>query len=95
MLFYKFLQKPIWISLIFVLLAQSCATVPGPGSSLSQSKDIAVSKLVRISSPAIPQTDQDQLSAGTGPFQPIYTKNSGRRTATCSFHLTAFRWPWR
>jgi serpin B len=68
MAFYKLLQKPVWISLILVLLAQSCATKPGPSSGLGQSKDVAVSKLVRISNPNVPASDQDELSAGNRAF---------------------------
>ncbi len=66
--FYNLLQKPIWIILIFALLVQGCTTVPGPAANLSQSEDLAVSKLARISNPAIPQSDQDQLSAGNRAF---------------------------
>jgi serpin B len=66
--FYQAFQKPIWISLILVLLAQGCAVNPGPSSNLNQSKDIAVSKLVRVSNPSVSQSDQQQLSAGNRAF---------------------------
>ena len=67
--FYKYFQKPFWISLILVLLAQGCAAGgPTPGANLSPSSDLAVSKLVRISNPGIPQSDQAALSAGNRAF---------------------------
>jgi serpin B len=66
--FYQAFQKPIWISLILVLLALGCAANPGPSPSLGQSKDIAESKLVRVSNPGVPQSDQEQLSAGNRAF---------------------------
>ena len=68
MTFYKLLQKPIWIALILVLLTQGCAINPGPVANLSQSQDVVVSNLVRISNPNVPQSDQDELSAGNRAF---------------------------
>ncbi|MDR3577726.1 MAG: serpin family protein [Anaerolineaceae bacterium] len=68
MSFYKYFQKPVWISLILMLLAQGCAANPTPSASLSQGSSLAVSKLARISNPSVPQSDQDALSAGNRAF---------------------------
>jgi len=92
--FYKYFQKPFWISLILVLLAQGCAAGgPTPGANLSPSSDLAVSKLVRISNPGIPKATRLHFLPATGPFRPICTRSCAPRTATCSFSLQHFAGP--